>query len=225
MYSTRTRPMNTQEKEQVQQELKVRNRGFFVQLALSLVALVFVPLLVGSLTEGISTTFFHRDGWLMVLPGAGVTLVIMLITQFRYFGYAYKQLQPYRQMVERGMVEEIHCTASEVVEIENETEEAQPCPMCWFFQVESNRMLILYCDLLPEDAQAHFPCTDFTLIRLEGDDDFLQVIPNGQPLTPQQRQDFTEDEYVPEDGELLPGTLARLDEILRARKLPETEAV
>jgi hypothetical protein len=138
---------------------------------------------------------------------AGFTIGIVILRKER--GSFRQRRASYRRDFEAGEVEILHCTATGALKVE-EFEDEGPG---FFLSVEDSKVLFLQGQYLFElDESRLFPSSVFEVVRAPHSGLVLGVNCLGDAILPARtRGPFTDDEYVPENGELLSATFNSLD--------------
>jgi hypothetical protein len=226
MITREVRPLTAEERARLERSLPTPGGGcsgcirWFIASAGGPLAGMLAVAALGALLRIGERPFFGA----LMLVGAALGLVcgiVLLHAEKRSVSEARDRA---RAALEQGQVEVLRCTVAEAVEVE-EVEDEGPA---FFLDVEDGQLLFLQgqylYDLAAEEPAGEeaagrpprFPNRQIEVARLPGSGEVLDLRCTGEPLRASRRRaPLTDDEYVPEDGELIPARLQTLEEDLR----------
>jgi hypothetical protein len=175
---------------------------------------ILITVMVGNILRFADRPFF---GWLVIASAALGLSVSILSVRFESQA-ASEARERERHIREQGQAEVLQCTVAGAIEVE-EAEDEGPG---YFLDVGEGQLLYLQGQYLldyvvdAENGTSRFPNRAVEVVRLQGSGSVLGVSMNEEAFTPSRlRRRLEKGECLPEDGELIPATLATLEEDLR----------
>lgn len=221
MISREVRPLTDEEGAQLEAVVRAGAGPGFSRW---FVALAGGPVAGMMLAGAIGALFGLTEGPIMgvvILSGAALGLVGGVLSLRAESRWTSEARQSDRQDLEDGQVEVLHCNVSDAVEV-GEVEDDGPG---FFLEVDDGQLLYLQGQHLIEffageeqkaAGELRFPNREIEVLRLPHSGRLLDLRCLGEYFELSRvRGPLAQEEYLPEDGELVPAHLATLDEDLR----------